>query len=294
MKYAWIRQHRDSYPVTMMCVALQVSKSGYYRWLDAPPSPRARRTASIRDSVKQVYEQSNGIYGSYKIAQKLQTQEHLESACRNTVAKAMKDLGLKSRVVSKLKPTTTVSDPSKKPSPNVLNQDFKATMPNQKWAADITYLPTLAGWVYLAVVIDLFSRKVVGWTMSDRLSTPIVTDALKRAIESRRPKTKELLHHSDRGCQYTSDSFQSLLRTMKITCSMSRTGCCYDNAVVERFFWSLKHEWTKFEEFEDLDQARASVFKYIETFYNSKRLHQTLEYQTPDEFERKYHAVLAA
>ncbi len=160
--------------------------------------------------------------------------------------------------------------------------------------ADITYLPTLDGWGYLAVVIDLFSRKVVGWEMSDRITTPLVTSALRSAIESRKPDTKELIHHSDRGCQYTSEAFQKIMRTTNIICSMSRTGCCYDNAVVERFFWSLKHEWIKFEEFENLDEARISVFKYIETFYNSKRIHQTLDYQTPNEAERRYRAALAA
>jgi putative transposase len=143
-------------------------------------------------------------------------------------------------------------------------------------------------------VIDLFSRKVVGWNMSDRLTTPLVTVALRNAIESRKPETEKLLHHSDRGCQYTSEAFQKIMRTTYIVCSMSRTGCCYDNAVMERFFWSLKHEWTKFEEFENLDAARLSVFRYIETFYNSERIHQSLDYQTPDQVERKYRAALAA
>ena len=294
MKYAWIKEHRDDYSVVRLCRAMRVSKSGFYSWLNGKPSPRSKRTVQIQDSVLEVYRQSNGIYGSYKIAEKLKTDDSLETACRNTVAKAMQDLGIKSRVSRKFKPTTTVSDPSKKPAPNILAQDFKADAPNQKWVADITYLPTLAGWVYLAVVIDLFSRKVVGWKMSDRLTTPLVTGALKNAIEARRPETKELLHHSDRGCQYTSEAFQSIMRTTNITCSMSRTGCCYDNAVVERFFWSLKHEWTKFQQFDDLDSARISIFKYIETFYNSERIHQTLEYQTPDEVERKYNAGLAA
>jgi len=294
VKFAWIKEHRDEYSVTRLCDAMQVSSSGFYRWLHAEPSPRAKRTTSIQQSVLQVYEQSNCIYGSYKIAAILKSDDQLETACRNTVARTMRDLGIKSRVSRKFKPTTTVSDPSKKPAPNILSQDFDASAPNQKWVADITYLPTVTGWVYLAVVIDLFSRKVVGWNMSDRLTTPLVTGALKNAIESRKPETKELLHHSDRGCQYTSETFQQILRTTSITCSMSRTGCCYDNAVVERFFWSLKHEWTKFEKYSNLDDARLSVFKYIESFYNSERIHQSLNYQTPDEFERKYHAALAA
>ena len=153
MKYAWIKEHRDEYSVVRLCREMQVSKSGFYRWLHSKPSCRSKRTAAIRDSVLVVYQQSNCIYGSYKIAEKLKTDERLESACRNTVAKAMKDLGIKSRVSSKFKLTTTVSDPHKKPAPNILAQDFKADAPNQKWVADITYLPTQAGWVYLAVVI---------------------------------------------------------------------------------------------------------------------------------------------
>ena len=294
MKYAWIKKHSDDYSVVRLCHAMQVSKSGFYRWLNSEPSARNKRTASIREAVLEVYQESNCIYGSYKIAEVLKSSERLETACRNTVAKAMKDLGIKSRVSRKFSPITTVSDPRKKPAPNILAQDFKADAPNQKWVADITYLPTLAGWVYLAVVIDLFSRKVVGWEMSDRITTPLVTGALKNAIEARKPKTKELIHHSDRICQYTSEAFQKIMRTTNITCSMSRTGCCYDNAVVERFFWSLKHEWTKFEEFDNLDDARVSVFKYIETFYKSERIHQTLDYQTPNEVERNYRAALAA
>lgn len=294
MKYAWIKKHRDSFPVTTTCHVLQVSTSGYYQWLQAKPSPRARRTEAIKSDIRKVHEQSHGIYGSYKIAEMLNSDDHLESACRNTVAKAMREMGLKSRVSRKFKPTTTVCDPDRKPAANVLEQDFQATAPNQKWVADITYLPTRSDWAYLAVVIDLFSRKVVGWAMSDRLTTPLVTTAMRNAIESRRPDVGTLIHHSDRGCQYTSDAFQQILRAMQITCSMSRTGCCYDNAVAERFFWSLKHEWTKFESFADLEEARRSVFKYIETFYNSERIHQTLNYQTPDQVERDFAAMLAA
>jgi len=294
VKYAWIKNHRDSFPVKTMCRVLHVSSSGYYSWLKGRRSPRAERTAAIQADVRKVYEKSNGIYGSYKIAETLKADAQMETACRNTVARAMQEMGLKSRVCKQFKPTTTLADPEKQPAANVLDQNFEATAPNQKWVADITYLPTLAGWVYLAVVIDLFSRKVVGWAMSDRLTTPLVTAAMKQAIEHRQPKGSGLIHHSDRGCQYTSDAFQQLLETMDITCSMSRTGCCYDNAVAERFFWSLKHEWTKFESYADLESARWSVFKYIEAFYNSERIHQTLGYQTPNQFERTQAANVAA
>lgn len=293
MKYAWIQEHQDSHPVAAMCRVLQVSKSGYYRSLKAQPGPRAKRTEQIQAAVRQVYDQSNQIYGSAKVAKQLQKREDLESACRNTVAKAMREMGLKSRVSRKFKPTTTQVDPSKQPAPNILNQEFQAEAPDQKWVTDITYLATVTGWVYLAVVIDLFSRKVVGWAISDSLATPLVGEALRNAIELRRPDTTKLLHHSDRGCQYTSDEYRTTLRTLGITCSMSRTGCCYDNAVAERFFWSLKQEWTNHETFENIEEARLSVFRYIETFYNTERIHEALDYQTPNEFEAQPELELA-
>jgi putative transposase len=293
VKYAWITAHCESFPVVAMCRVLRVSKSGYYRSLNAEPSRRMLRTQRIQASVKQVFDESHHIFGSVKIADRLGKDDRLETACRNTVAAAMREMGLKSRVSKKFTPTTTVTDPSKIPAPNILDQNFKADAPNRKWVTDITYLPTQLGWVYLAVVLDLFSRKVVGWELSESLATPLVSAALRHAIEARRPDTTSLLHHSDRGSQYTSDDYQQTLLTLNITCSMSRTGCCYDNAVMERFFWSLKHEWTKFETFADINQARQSVFQYIETFYNSKRIHQTLGYRTPDEFEEEHRTKLA-
>jgi putative transposase len=294
VKYAWITKHRDSFPIAVMCDVLSVSTSGYYASVDRAASPRAQRRARIDAAVRQVHAASHGIYGSGKIAKQLAESDDLETACRNTVARAMREMGLASRVSKAFTPTTTQADPTKQPAPNVLDRDFTATRTNQKWVTDITYLPTLAGWVYVAVVLDLFSRKVVGWSIGDSLATPLVAEALRRAIEARRPVGRELLHHSDRGCQYTSDAYQQTLRTLGIECSMSRTGDCYDNAVAERFFWSLKHEWTKHETFADLEAARLSVFKYIETFYNPVRLHQSLGYKSPDTFETEYAPVLAA
>ena len=294
MKYAWICEHRDSFPVTVMCAVLEVSSSGYYAWRDRPLSPRAQRHAQIQQAVQQVHAQSHGIYGSHKIARELEERPDLESACRNTVAQAMRELGLKSRITRAFTPTTTQADPTKQPAPNRLAQDFTAEAPNRKWVTDITYLPTAEGWGYLAVVLDLFSRKVVGWALSNSLATELVSAALRQAIESRRPAGPQLLHHSDRGCQYTSDAYQQTLRTLGIQCSMSRTGCCYDNAVMERFFWSLKHEWTNHERFHNLEDARLSVFRYIETFYNSERLHQSLEYLSPNQFEAVHAPATAA
>ena len=288
MKYAWIKENSDSFPVKSMCKAMRVTKSGYYAWRRSKQSPRAKRNAKIRQDIVSVFEDSNRIYGSYKIADRMREDPRLETVCRNTVAKAMKEMGIKSRVSKRFKPTTTVTDPSKRPATNVLDQVFIADAPNQKWVTDITYLPTAEGFVYLAVVLDLFSRRVVGWALSDSLATTLVNQALRSAVEQRQPDTTQLLMHSDRGCQYTSDEYQRVLRTMQITCSMSRTACCYDNAVMERFFWSLKHEWTKFASFADIQEARLSVFEYIETFYNTKRIHQTLGYKTPQEFEANY------
>lgn len=294
MKHAWIDKHRDSFSVSVMCDVLKVSRSGYYSSVDRQPSARTVRNEKIQQTVARLYAESHGIYGSAKITQQMLQDDQLESACRNTVARAMRELGLKSKVAKAFTPTTTQRDPSKRPAPNVLDRNFTADAPNQKWVTDITYLPTLAGWVYLATVVDLFSRKVVGWSIGNSLATELVSDALRKAIESRRPEGKQLLHHSDRGCQYTSDAYQQTLKTLGIECSMSRTGNCYDNAVAERFFWSLKHEWTKHETFENLEEARLSVFKYIETFYNRVRLHQTLGYKSPDQYEADHAPAIAA
>jgi putative transposase len=294
VKYAWITEHRDSFPVAVMCAVLQVSKSGYYASLDRPLSPRRERHAAICQAVRQVHAQSHGIYGSHKVAEVLQARDDLESACRNTVAAAMREMGLVSKVSKCFKPTTTTADPSRQPAENTLDRDFTAEAPNRKWVTDITYLATAAGWVYLAVVLDLFSRKVVGWSMSTSLATELVSDALRQAVESRRPNARQLLHHSDRGCQYTSDAYQHTLRALGIECSMSRTGCCYDNSPMERFFWSLKHEWTNHDSYADLQEARLSVFKYIETFYNPVRIHQTLSYLSPNQYEAEHAPAHAA
>jgi putative transposase len=294
VKYAWIQTHRDSFPVALMCDVFDVSKSGYYAAIDRPASPRARRHERIKAAVAQVHARSHGIYGSPKIAQALAERDDLESACRNTVASAMRELGLRSRISQAFTPTTTQADPTKQPAPNRLDRDFTAPAPNRKWVTDITYLLTAEGWVYLAVVLDLFSRKVVGWSLGRSLETMLVAEALRQAIEMRRPVGQELLHHSDRGSQYTSDAYRQTLKLLGIECSMSRSGDCYDNAVMERFFWSLKHEWTKHEHFENLAAARLSVFKYIETFYNTERLHQTLGYKSPNRFEADHAPATAA
>jgi len=294
VKHAWIQKHRDSFPIAPMCEVLGVSRSGYYASVDRPKSPRQERTERIEASVAKVFEETDAIYGSAKITEELAEREEFEAACRNTVASAMRRLGLRSKVKKGFRPTTTKSDPSKKPAPNTLDRCFEADGPNRKWVTDITYLKTALGWVYLAVVLDLFSRKVVGWSVGDSLQTTLVSDALHDAVKKRSPERGELLHHSDRGCQYTSDDYQQTLRTLGIEVSMSARGDCYDNAVMERFFWSLKHEWTNWREYGTLDDARLSVFRYIETFYNPRRRHQTLGYKSPDQFEADHAPAQAA
>ena len=273
-----------NYPITLLCRVMKVSTSGFYAWRKRPPSERARRRACIEASVKQVHEQSHGTYGSRKIADELAEREDLVDACRNTVVNAMKALNIQSCVTRKFKPTTTRIDPSKRAAENVLDQNFSASKPNEKWVSDITYLRTSQGFCYLAVVLDLFSRKVIGWSISNTLATSLVSDALHDAARHRLPCVGAI-HHSDRGCQYTSDAYQQALGMLQMQASMSRVGCCYDNAVCERFFWSLKHEWTNRVTLSDLDAARASVFKYIDTFYNSQRKHQALGYASPDQYE---------
>jgi len=285
MRYNWINQHQMMYSIVVMCRVLRVSTSGYYDARCRPASEQAHRRQRIHRDVQAVYDEHHGIYGSWKIAEVMAQRDELESVCRNTVARAMRELGLKSKVRRAFVPTTTRADPDKRPAANLLAQNFDAPAPNHKWVADITYLPTRAGWVYLAVVMDLFSRRIVGWAINDSLASALVSEALRMAIESRRPDGRHLMHHSDRGCQYTSDDYRKTLATLGITCSMSRTGCCYDNAAMERFFWSLKHEWTGHTSLADLHDARTSVFQYIELFYNRKRIHQALGYVSPEQYE---------
>ena len=221
----------------------------------------------------------------------MQKREELETACRNTVATAMREMGLKSRVSKAFRPTTTQADPTKQPADNKLGRDFTAEAPNRKWVADITYIRTLVGWLYVAVVIDLFSRKVVGWSLAKNIDAALVCQALQAAWVMRRPGD-DLLHHSDRGSQYASDDFQDLLDQYGVRCSMSRKGNCWDNACAESFFASLKNEWICGKVYQDEAEVQKDVFQYIELFYNRQRRHQSLDYLSPAEYERRYFEAL--
>jgi putative transposase len=281
VKYAWIAENRDSFPIARMCHVLGVSPSGYYAWRKRKPSPQRQRRDQIAQAAVEAYQQSYGVYGYRKVHDDLQEQE--VECCRETVRKILHEKGLFSRTKRKFV-VTTDSQHTMPVAENLLDRQFNATGPNQKWAADITYLATDEGWLYLAVVMDLFSRRIVGWSMSDSLQSQLVLDALMMATAARRP-SDDLLHHSDRGSQYASDAFQELLRCHNITCSMSRKGNCWDNAPVESFFGKLKTEWVHGKTYATRKAAETDVFKYIELFYNRKRKHAALGYLSPVNFE---------
>ena len=281
MKYAWIKQQRDHFPVAAMCRVLGVSRSGFYSWLGREPSATQRRRVKIAQAAAAAHRQSHGIYGYRKVHDDLQEQKI--DCCRETVRKVMKENGLFSRAKRKFV-VTTDSDHQRPVAENLLDRQFQATAPNQKWTADITYIATGQGWLYLAVVMDLFSRRIVGWSMSASLETKLVIDALHMALDQRCPGPG-LMHHSDRGSQYASCDFRQLLETHGITCSMSRRGNCYDNAPTESFFGKLKAEWVHGENYTSRHQARQHIFQYIELFYNRKRKHAALGYKSPATFE---------
>ena len=282
MRFDFIGGHRGRWPVAVMCRVLGVSASGFYARRDRPASKRTRRQMELTDKIKAAHEQSRRTYGSPRVAAQLRSEG--ESVSVNTVAKLMRRAGIRVTPCKRFVPRTTESDPSHRAAGNTLDRQFDAELPNRKWACDITYVPTLAGWLYLAVVIDLCSRRVVGWSTSDRLISELAGDALADAIRTRRPG-KGLLHHSDRGVQYTCDDYQRLLGENDIEVSMSGVGQCWDNAVVESFFGTLKTELVNAAEYATHAQACSSLFEWIECWYNRRRLHSSLGYVSPEQFE---------
>ena len=283
MRYMSIDRHRGMYPVGMMCQALQVSRSGYYAWRVRPESERARTDRELTRQIRQIHAESKGTYGSPRIRVEL---ESLGFHCgRHKVARLMRLAGLKGCPKRRYR-VTTQSDPSHSVARNLLKQDFTAESSDRRWVSDITYISTQQGWLYLAVVIDLYSRRIVGWSMDRWNSRHLVMAALSMALGHRSPED-DLIHHSDRGAQYTSDDFRDELDRNGIRCSMSARGNCYDNAVVESFFGVLKRECVNRVRFQTRDEARAAVFEYIECFYNRKRRHGYLGNISPVDFERK-------
>jgi transposase InsO family protein len=274
-----------------MAKVLEVSPSGFYGWLRRAPSAHARRQDDLAEAITSSFEKSDRNYGSRKIAQELAS--HAVRACRNTIARLMRRLGLRSQAQRRKFVVTTNSDHDQPLASNLLDRDFKASAPNQKWVADITYVRTKRGWAYLAAVMDLFSRRIVGWAVSESIDTALIETALQNALASRSPKNG-LLHHSDRGCQYASGDYRQLLQRHGIECSMSRRGNCWDNAPMERFFGSLKGECMNRRQLRSLEHLRAEAFKYIEIFYNRCRRHQSLGYVSPVQFENAHRSTMAA
>jgi transposase InsO family protein len=282
VKFAWIKDHRRAFPVEAMCRVLGVSKAGFYASLVRPPSGRRKRREELAGKVRAVHEENRGVYGSPRVHRALAARG--EKVCENTVAKVMKAQGISAKAKRKFVPRTTDGDHTFAAAPNVLGRDFAADVPDRKWAADITYVPTDEGWLYLAAVIDLCSRRIVGWSMAGHMRAELCTEALGMALAHRSPGVG-LLHHSDRGVQYACEDYRHLLRSNGIVCSMSGKGDCYDNAVMESFWATLKTELVHHEHYATHEQARASIFEYVEVFYNRKRLHSALGYQSPETFE---------
>lgn len=266
-----------------MCEALEVSASGYYAWASRPDSPAELRRKELADAVAEVHADVRGRYGSPRMAAELNARGH--ECSENTVAKLMREYGIRATAPKRFVRTTD-SRHRLPVAENLLGRDFDPAGPNEAWSADITYIPTREGWLYLAVVEDLFSRRIVGWSMAAGMESRLVVDALEMAVASRRPGAG-LLAHSDRGSQYASDHYQRVLAAAGVVCSMSGVGQCWDNAPVESFFGSLKRE-LGVEIFGDRGQARAAIFEYLEVFYNRVRRHSSLGYVSPDEFERTH------
>lgn len=276
-----IRSHEAQFAIRLMCRVMRVSPSGYYDWRDREPSKCTRTRSQLDVTVAQAFAAEKGRAGAPRLQRRLKAQGH--GAGRHQVAQSLRRQGLRAKGARKYKATTN-SNHSLPVAPNLLQQDFSAEGSNQKWVSDITYIPTDDGWLYLAVVVDLYSRIVVGWSMSERMTATLVCDALKMAI-FRRHRPRGVIVHSDRGSQYCSGDYQRLLNEHGLICSMSKRGDCYDNAAMESWNHSLKVEAIHGERFVTREQAKAQVFDYIEVYYNRQRLHSTLGYVSPVEFE---------
>lgn len=283
MKHAFIEAQRSTHRVDRLCAAVGVSRSGYYAARRRPESQRAEANRTLLDQIRRLHAESREAYGAVKTWKTL-NDEGIPCG-RHRVRRLRRIHGIEARRIRRFRAAYAArnSEPS---APNHLGRQFAAAAPNRVWAGDITFIPTRRGWLYLAVLLDLFSRRVVGWAMSERPDSQLVLDALDMAVAHRGP-SPGLLHHSDQGIQYASGRYQSRLQAHGMEPSMSRKGNCYDNAVVESFFSTLKNEWVFHQTFHDRDQARAALFDYIELFYNRQRRHAALDYQSPVHFEEQ-------
>lgn len=281
MRYRFIQDNARHFAVRTMCRVLQVRPAGYYAWLGRKPTQRQVRRLTLIERIRTVHEQSRGTYGSPRVHRELAAIG--VSVCENTVAKVMKQQQIRSKIKRRFV-LTTDSNHTQAPAANLLDRQFDVPLPDRVWCSDITFVPTRKGWLFLALVMDLCSRKIVGWAMADHMRSELVCDALLMALRRRRPGPG-LLHHSDRGVQYASGVYQDLLAKHGMICSMSRRGDCYDNAPTESVISTLKRELVHHEDYATHEQAKASIFEYIEVFYNRRRRHSAIGYLSPESFE---------
>lgn len=283
MRYRVIQEHDRRYPIRLMCRVLAVAAAGYYAWRLRPESARSIQTRTLLSAIRVIHQESRATYGSPRVWGALIKQGHCVGEHR--VARLMRHDDLRAKTVKKWR-ATTHSSHHLPVAANTLQRQFTVSQPNRVWAADITYVWTLEGWLYRAVLLDLYSRAVIGWAMGLRLTGELTEQALRMALGTRHP-CAELLHHSDRGSQYTARQYQQLLTRHGITASMSRTGNCWDNACVESFFGTLKRELVYHRQYATRSEATQDIFEYIEVFYNRQRRHSTLGYRSPAEFEAR-------
>jgi putative transposase len=284
MRFRLIEDHRDVWPVRVMCDALSVSPSGFYAWRSRPESPRKIANRELLVDIRRIHAQHRERYGAPRIHVELRAAGHVVS--RKRVARVMRQHGIRARAPRRFRVCTTDSKHSLPVAENLLDQNFVADRPDQVWLADITYIPTSEGWLYLAVILDLFTRKVVGWAMRDHLRAELTIAALTMAIQRRRP-TAGLIHHSDRGSQYAAGDYRDILQAAAIVPSMSRKGNCWDNAPMESFFGTLKTELVHHSQYPNREAARRDLFAYIEGYYNRQRRHSAIGYITPERAEAK-------
>jgi putative transposase len=289
MRFAFIHAHRNQFPLRRMCSVMKVSPSGYYAWRDRPLSERARANQKWVVEIRDIHAQSRKTYGSPRIHAELLARGFRVG--KNRVARLMRAADIRARRKKKRK-VTTDSQHAYPIAPDLLQRDFQAESPNRKWLGDITFIPTAEGWLYLAAILDLFSRKIVGWAMDETLESRLVEQAFHMAVQNR-TRIAGLLHHSDRGSQYAGGPYQSLLTAHQMQVSMSDTGDCYDNAPMESFFSTLKCEQVHFQDYLTRAEAKTDIFAYIEGFYNRTRRHSSLGYLSPEEFERRYYDNLS-
>jgi putative transposase len=282
VKFQFIAEHSQQYAITVLCKALEVSESGYYAWKNREVSHHQREDAKLAAEIQQIFLDHRQVYGSPRIHAVLKQQGI--HCSRKRVVRLMQQLGLSAQSKHSRKPTTK-SDPRAHFAPNHLNREFTAQGPNTKWVTDTKAVETAEGWLYLAVIVDLFSRLVVGWAMAATEDEQLVELALRMAVAQRHPPSG-LLHHSDRGTEFTSDRYLALLHDLGTEASMSRTANCYDNAAMESFFATLTKECTDRVRFQTRQEARSAIFEYLECFYNPIRLHSTLQYVSPAAFEQ--------